>query len=347
MSTLTMPRTISGRVARLQVTGLGTAIPGVGCPSQALEPGTPAPSDWFDLATALPGRGYKRLPHGCLYLLAAARAALLDAGGRLATVPPERRAAVIGTNNVGAALLEEIDRTIVDHGAAELSPASAAFVSMSNFASRLAIEHQLNGFSLTANSPAVAGLEALQIAARALTANRATAVLVGAVEDKPLEGEHTYDGADIGAAVLVCEPVGASKTPSSASYGTCSAHSVFLNPTGADTASALEPLWEVLNQTGALPEQIDTVLDDSAVGRAVAAWLADRVPANRIVAIHAETDAGSLTAMRRVLGRLAANPSQTTRYAVLTASALGGVSLADIEARPRARTPQPQAQPQP
>lgn len=204
---------------------------------------------------------------------------------------------------------------------------------MSMFAARLAPEHLLRGFDLTTNSPAVAGLDALQSAARALAAGRASVVLAGAVEEPPSAAQRAgaRSGAvpaDIGAAVLVCEPEEA-PTGGARVYGYCSTYSAFLP--GPDSARAvLEALWEQLAHDGVPPDRVDTVLDDSAIGAAVAARLAALAPDGEITAVPAATGGGCLTPVRRVLGRLGTPGGLADRVAVVAASAHGHLSITDI-----------------
>ncbi|MFI6978586.1 beta-ketoacyl synthase N-terminal-like domain-containing protein [Embleya sp. NPDC050154] len=319
--------------ARMRVTGLGVITPGANRPDRALGPRLAPIPGWFEVAEALPGRGYRRLPAGCLHLLAAARAAALDTGPWFTEVPAHRRAAVVGTNNAGAALIEEFDRTIIDLGAAELPPARVPYMAMSMFAARLAPEHLLRGFDLTTNSPAVAGLDALQSAARALAAGRASVVLAGAVEEPPSAAQQAgaRSGAvpaDIGAAVVVCEP---EETPTGGAgvYGYCSTYSAFL-PDPDSARAVLEVLWEQLAQDGAAPHHIDTVLDDSAIGAAVAARLTELAPDGEITTVPAATGGGCLTPVRRVVGRLGTAGGLADRVAVVAASAHGHLSITDI-----------------
>ncbi|MEU0933003.1 beta-ketoacyl synthase N-terminal-like domain-containing protein [Embleya sp. NPDC005971] len=336
--------------ARMRVTGLGVIAPGVDRPDRALGPRSAPQPGWFEVAAALPGRGYRRLPAGCLHLLAAARAAVIDSGPRFAEVPAHRRAAIVGTNNAGAALIEEFDRTIIDLGAAELPPGRVPYMATSMFAARLAPEHLLRGFDLTTNSPAVAGLDALQSAARALAAGRASVVLAGAVEEPPSATQRSgarFAAApvDIGAAVLVCEP---EEVPAggAAGYGCCSTYSAFVPGAGAgadpDRARAvLAGLWSRLADDGP-PRRIDAVLDDSALGAAVAAWLPACAPDSEITAVPAAIGGGCLTPVRRVAGRLATPGGLTDRVAVVAASAHGHLSITDLTpaaAGPGHRTP--------
>lgn len=311
--------------AVMAITGLGIIAPGLERPDQALGPASAPMEGWFQLATALPGRGYKRLPSGCQYLLAAARSAIADGGDHLLEVVPERRGAVVGTNNAGASVLESMDRTIIAEGAEKLSPTIGPFMAMSLFSSRLSPEHQLNGFNLTANSPGTAGLEAMQIAARALVAARASVLLVGATEEAPPPAQFGAV-ADVGAAVLVCETPESAEARNAAVYGTCSVYGAFIDPSDVTDTTALDRLGKRLEE--AALERIDAVLDESPVGIAVAHWLRERMPDTEIITVGTAPDAGCLTPVRRVIGQLATASGRPARRAVLAASAQGNVALA-------------------
>ncbi|WP_016909497.1 beta-ketoacyl synthase N-terminal-like domain-containing protein [Streptomyces xiaopingdaonensis] len=312
----------------LAVAGMGIVAPGLSGPEDALAPAGRAVPGWFQARVALPGRGYRRLPDACKYLLAASRLAVGDAGDRFAETRRHHRAAAVGINNTGAALLEELDRTIMREGAEEMSPSASPFIAMSSFASRLSMEHGINGFNLTVNSPVTAGLEALQIAARAVAAGRAGAVLVGAVEEELSPSQAIGAGSEAGAVVLHCEPV----AEGGARYGTCSARSAFLAPDGvaSNAAAVLDRLVG-----GDLPDRIDAVLDGSPVGTAVARWL-DRLTGEcEVVGVPAPLQAGCLAPLQRVMGLFAQEHTVPTRRAVLAASAQGTVAYAELTVAPR------------
>lgn len=307
-------------VGEVAVVGLGIVAPGVAGPQDALAPAEEALPGWFQAGVSLPGRGYRRLPDACKYLLAASRPA---AGERFAATERGQRAAVVGINNTGASLVDELDRLIIADRAEEMSPSASPFIAMSSFAGRLSIEHDITGFNLTVNSPVTAGLESLRIAARAMAAGRARAVLVGAVEEALTPAQWSGPGTpEAGAVVLHCEPSG-----SEARYGTCRVRTGFLAP-GADPAASLVPL---LGDDP--PRRIDAVLDDSEVGTAVARWLSSR--AYDVVHVPSPAQAGCLTPLRRVLGHFAREHSVPTRRGVLAASALGTLAFAELTVVPR------------
>ncbi|WP_157855792.1 beta-ketoacyl synthase N-terminal-like domain-containing protein [Streptomyces aureocirculatus] len=340
----------------LAVVGMGVVGPGISGPADALAPAGAAAPGWFRAQVALPGRGYRRLPDACKYLLAASRLAVGDAGDRLTQTERDHRGAAVAINNTGAALLEAMDRTIMREGAAEMSPSSSPFIAMSSFASRLSMEHDITGFNLTVNSPVTAGLEALQIAARAVAAARARAVLVGAVEEAlspsqsraPALGSSPQSsavgsplcssalgsslssapGTEVGAAVLHCEPA----VGGCARYGTCRARGAFLAP-GVAARDAPAVLGPLVGDDP--PGRIDAVLDDSAVGTAAARWLDRLTGTCEVVIVPAPAQAGCLTPLQRVVGLFAQEHTAPTRRAVLAASAQGTLAYAELTVTPR------------
>ncbi|GAA4548826.1 hypothetical protein [Amycolatopsis samaneae] len=210
------------------VTGIGVVgawgdSPAGGRAAVAL-PDTPAEPGWFDTAARLGRRGFKYLPPACRYLLAAGRAAVADADG-LAWVAPERRAGAIGTNTAVRASLAEADAAVTEGRVADLGPAAAPFFAVSAVGTRLSIEHGLKGFTLTLTSPVIAGIEALHLGRRAMTAHGCAALLVAATEDVP--GARAGQGA----AVLVLEDrAGTGCRGAPAAYGSCRSRVLFLPP---------------------------------------------------------------------------------------------------------------------
>jgi 3-oxoacyl-[acyl-carrier-protein] synthase II len=312
----------------LQVLGLGTALPPGTARSYS---GTPSDTAaWFDVATALPGRGYKRLPLACQYLLAAARGAVDGCGGALAAVPEDRRGVVVGTNNAALALHEEQDRTIIGASSDEISPITAPYFAMSLFAARLATEHAARGFALTVNTPRTAGLDALQVGARSLAAGRADLLLVGAAEETLPDAEPGAGLSDTGAVVMTCGL--ASAEPNPAALGDCLVHNAFLPP-GRDPADLLDTAWHAVG-ADALPggpERVQAVLDDSPTGRAVAEWLSARATGADRVEVAA-AGAGCLGPLRHLAAALTA--TDRSDLTVVTASAEGNVAFARLTINP-------------
>ncbi|MFJ4525786.1 beta-ketoacyl synthase N-terminal-like domain-containing protein [Streptomyces sp. NPDC088810] len=251
------------------VTGVAAVVPNPGEPSGA----------WFDADAELGPRGHKYLPPGTRYLLAAGRRALRSATTP-ERVPPERRGLVVGTNNGLAPLFRDMDRTVVDTGAAALRPALAPYFAVNVLAARLAAEQSFKGFSCTLTTPGVAGVEALQTAVRALLLGRADLVTVVAVEDRavPVEEARTPEE---GAVALVLERRAAAERRGAPVRGAVRAACSFVPP-GADgeLRRAVEDLLSAVASEP--PAPVHPVLDASDRGRAVAALLG--APARRSAA---------------------------------------------------------------
>lgn len=246
------------------VTGIGVVVP------RGSAPGLP----WFDYRSELGRRGYKYFPPACHYLLAAARRAVADAGGPPDCAPALRSAAV-GTNSAGSVWHSEMDRTIVEAGAHELSPMTATFFSINLVAGQLAIEHELTAFTLTFTSPHVAGVEALQLGALSLRPGPARWMLVGATEAALDADEPGAARSEEGSVVLVVEPAGLAAARGARWYGRCGSASGFLPPDEADPGRAGELLARLGVRDGAAP--VRAVVDDSSsVGRAVRRALGPR-----------------------------------------------------------------------
>ncbi|MEU6177762.1 beta-ketoacyl synthase N-terminal-like domain-containing protein [Streptomyces coeruleorubidus] len=179
-------------VAEATITGAGLVVPPVPLPPDA---------PWFDHRTRL-GRGYRYLPEACHYLLAAAREALAEAG--LEQHAEERRGIVVGTNSAVTALHADIAGAVRAGGFDTLSPMTVPFFSVNLVAAKLSTEHRFKGFNLTVSSPRVAGLEAVHLAARALSAGRGDLVLAGATEaPDPRAGDAAPES---GAGLLLLRP---------------------------------------------------------------------------------------------------------------------------------------------
>ncbi|MFF4500676.1 beta-ketoacyl synthase N-terminal-like domain-containing protein [Streptomyces sp. NPDC001401] len=310
----------------LDVLGLGVVLPGADKPADARTvPDTPAPG-WFDVVTALTGRGYKRLPTACQYLLAATRNALDDAGDPQEAVPAERRGVVVGTNNAGMALMEDQDHSILEEGADAISPITAPYFAMSLFASRLAVEHTVHGFTLTTNSPRTAGFDAVQAGARALARGRADLLVVGATEEALPSAEPGAEDSDIGAVALVCAR--SRGAPDPAAYGSCRVLSAFLPP-GVEPADVLDDTWAALTADGPRPDRVEAVLDDSPTGRAVSDWLAGKAATVSV----SPARPGCLSPMRHLVARLATG-DDGPEHVVVTAAAEGNVAFARLTTFP-------------
>ncbi|HZM83223.1 MAG TPA: beta-ketoacyl synthase N-terminal-like domain-containing protein, partial [Candidatus Limnocylindrales bacterium] len=235
--------------AALMITRCATVLPPE--PRWARDGTRTSPPGWFDYKTELGPRGYKYLPPALHYLLTAARHALADGVGAAGVV--------LGTNSAVSALHAAMDRTVVQSHSAELSPMLAPYFSVNLAAGKLASEHRLTGFQLTLTSPRIAGLEAIQVAARALAMGRASCLLIAATEAAPDPAEPGADRGEEGAVVLVARPLsnvdasgaGVRSTAGSAGSsaalsggGTCRARTFFVPPDAPHRAGeALAAAW--------------------------------------------------------------------------------------------------------
>ncbi len=275
----------------------------------------------FDVATALPGRGYRRLPPAAQYLLAAANEAVAQLGG----LPESGVGAAIGTNNGCVQMLHEMNDTITGRDAAAISPVAAPFFVVSLPAGRLAIELGIRGFCVTLTSPRTAGLDALQLGARALAAGRAGFLLAGATETALPDAEPGHRGSDDGAVVLACAPAAQVAADGASALGVIQVRTAFV----AGPAAVADALDGPLNAlAGPAPGvAVTAVLDDSAVGAAIGGWLTAR----GAEVSRADAPAGCLTPLQLVAGALAASPAGTGPGAiVITAAAEGNVALARV-----------------
>ncbi|WP_328941233.1 3-oxoacyl-ACP synthase [Streptomyces sp. NBC_00250] len=314
------------------VTGVGLVSPRR-TPAGVLDPApTEADAEWFDARAELGPRGHKYLPPGARYLLAAGRRAL-RAAGPADGVPPELRGLVLGTNSALAPLFRDMDRTVIESGAERLSPATAPYFAINVLASRLASEEMFKGFSLTLTSPAVAGLEAVEVATRALRLGRARTVLVTAAEDRVPPGEPGAGSGEEGAVGLVLEPRAHAERRGAHIQGVCRVRSAFVPPAGgrdapggelsrrvADLVHALCPEWE------RHPLPVYAVLDGSARGRAVARELASLTAGAR--PLHERTaGAGCLAPLLHAAALLSTGAEDCV---VVTATATGQLAAARV-----------------
>ncbi|WP_422770164.1 beta-ketoacyl synthase N-terminal-like domain-containing protein [Plantactinospora sp. WMMC1484] len=319
------------------VTGIGVCAP----------PERPAAGGaWFDVRSQLGRRGYKYLPAACQYLLVAGRQALDDATGCLGdpagrpgdpagrpgdqTGRPDGaagqgRGVVVGTNNGVAALHDEQDRTVIAEHAGELSPVTAPFGAVNVLTSRLSMEHGFTGISLTLTSPLVAGLEAVQVGARAFAAGRSALLLAGAMEQAVPAPEAAAP--EEGAVVLVLEPPARARARGATGYGRCAVRTLLLPPaldTGAARGRAVAAIRAAAGELGAAQVPVYALLDDSPVSELVAGAVPAAVGPVRDAGPPA---AGSLAPMLRLAERLRAGDGNSL---LVTAAGTGNVAMVRI-----------------
>ncbi len=283
----------------------------------------PPPAGWFDHRTELGARGYKYLPPAQQYLLAAGRRAMADRKPDQDDFATQSWGVVVGTNSAVSSLHAAMDRTVVASGSNELSPMVTPYFSVNLAGGRLAAEHRLNGYHLTVTSPRTAGLEAIQVAGRALALGRARWLLIGSTEEVLAAGEPGAADSESGAVALVVH------RPQSATedgVGVCRVRTSFLPPASVasaegmrDAAVVVDRMLAGLGLSRGAGAAFVAVLDSSPVGSAVAAaierWRAPVLPAAT----------GCLEPLIQVATALS-TPSETT--VVLSAAAEGNLALA-------------------
>ncbi|MBE1491998.1 beta-ketoacyl synthase N-terminal-like domain-containing protein [Plantactinospora soyae] len=304
---------------RTVVTGIGICAPPLDRPA--------ADGAWFDVRAQLGRRGYKYLPAACQYLLVAGRRALTDAGDCLDGAAEEQRGVVVGTNNGVAALHDEQDRVVIAEHAGELSPVTAPFGAVNVLTSRLSMEHGFKGVSLTLTSPLVAGLEAVQVGARALAAGRSALLLAGAMEQAV--PEPAMAAPEEGAVVLVLEPPASVRARGGTGYGRCEVRTLLLPPhrLGAGTPErrrSADLVREAAAGLGAGQVPVYGMFDDSPVSELVAGVVPTGAGPVRDVG---PTAAGSLGPMLRLAERLRALDGDSL---LVTAAGTGNVAMVRI-----------------
>ena len=289
----------------IAVTGIGAVLP----------PGPgPAAPDWFDYRRVLGPHGYRHLPPAVRYLLAAARDARAAAQQAEpgAAAPPERSGLVLGSSSAVASLHTEMDRTVVATSSADLSPVLAPFFSVNLGGGRLAAEHALKGFHVTLTTPRTAGLEAIEVAARALALGRADALLVGAAEEALDPAEPGASCSESGAVLLVAHhPV-----PGRRDQGRCRVRTGFVPPPVTTNAGpVLAAALAAAGDNGDYP--VVAVLDGSSTGAAIRAALGQRARVR-------PAGSGCLAPMSQVAVALG---DQTGPTIVISAAAQGNLAV--------------------
>ncbi|MFG3141029.1 beta-ketoacyl synthase N-terminal-like domain-containing protein [Streptomyces sp. NPDC048211] len=307
---------MTGRdVAEATVDGVGVVVPPVQLP-----PG----GQWFDHRARL-GRGYRYVPEACHYLLAAAREALAEAEPEHHA--EDRRGIVVGTNCAVTALHADIEGAVRAGGINTLSPMAVPFFSVNLVAAKLSTEHHFKGFNLTVSSPRVAGLEAVHLASRALSADRGDLVLAGATESAdPRAGDAVPES---GAVLLLLRP----RTAADAGPVVRTALR-FLPPRATATAAGRDRAARAVRTAldgvcPVRPVSLHLVTDDSPTARtaadAVRAWCSGTTV---VTDAPGPARAGALAPME-LLAR-ALRPDRPGPEAVVVASREGNLAFAAV-----------------
>lgn len=176
---------------------------------------------WFDPVRYLGKRGHKYLTEPTKYLLASAERALEASKFSTECWTPERCGVVVGTNFAVEAELEAIDRAVLSEGAQALMPMQAPNFSVNIPASQISIRKSFRAFNITLTTPLIAGMQSIELAARAISTGRADLVLAATTDGPPpskgagMDAEQARPGA---CAMVLTRGVGASLAASAAAY---------------------------------------------------------------------------------------------------------------------------------
>ncbi|GIF02263.1 beta-ketoacyl synthase N-terminal-like domain-containing protein [Paractinoplanes rishiriensis] len=289
--------------------GLSLAVTGTGA---VLRPAG-APDDWFDVAAELGRRGYKYLPPGAHYLLAAVRRAL-GAHSAMAA-EPDRRGLAVGCHGVLGDHYAAADHTVVTGHADRLSPVTAPFFAVNALAGRVASEQRIQGFTVTTTSPRIAGLEAWETGGRALRAGRCDVLVVATTE-------HGAGSAD-GAVAVVLEDAGRAAARGAAVQARCSVQTGLV-PATADVPRETGALLRELARRLDLPARIPVLIDSD--GSAFAATVTGLVAGWGPVRPAAAGGSGCVPPLRAVCAAVAGAADTV----VVSASRTGHVAVARV-----------------
>jgi hypothetical protein len=267
-------------VSAIVVTGDGVMCP-VADSRAALAGSSPdAPADapdpvgdWFDPVVRLGRRGWRYQTPATRYLLAAAGAALAEAGLDPALLPPDSTGVAVGTNFAAKPVVGRLDDMVRAEGAEWLSPAEAPNFSVNMAASHVSMKYAMRAFNLTLTDPVVAGLAAVLTLTTAIRRGRAVRGIAGATEERPDD-----PAASEGACCLVLETADhAAARGASARAAIAGGFSRFLPP-GADPGVLDRPLARLLSGGGGGPVPY-AVVGDHDLGKRIDDAVATRAPA--------------------------------------------------------------------
>jgi 3-oxoacyl-[acyl-carrier-protein] synthase II len=199
----------------IAVTGYAVHVPGRD-PAAALTGGEEAPASPPERAHELLGRRglLAKEPATRLALCAVHRALGLAPGAPRPAGPPDPRAAVVASSNLGnVATVRRVAGIVRESGVKDVSPLDVPNASSNVVASSVAIWFRLGGPNLMVCSGATAGLDAVALAVLLLRAGRADrCVVVGAEPDDEV-ARALRGGVRAGAGAAVLERAGPGSAP--------------------------------------------------------------------------------------------------------------------------------------
>ncbi|MCZ8519453.1 MULTISPECIES: beta-ketoacyl synthase N-terminal-like domain-containing protein [Paenibacillus] len=150
-----------------------------------------------DLVPVLGTKGLRFVHRASRFLLAAAAAAVEEAGLPSGGVDPDRFGIVVGSNYANLHTADLYDRTLLTEGPRAVSAMEAPNLLVNAPAALLAIRLQARACNTTISTGACAGLDALGYAMTLLRRGKADCILVGGTEElsRQLLGIYTMAGA--------------------------------------------------------------------------------------------------------------------------------------------------------
>jgi 3-oxoacyl-[acyl-carrier-protein] synthase II len=215
MSTVAAAERTAAPTRTVAVTGWAVHVPGLD-PIATLTGRDAEPAPPPERAHEVLGRRglLAKEPATRLALCAVHRALGQPAGAPKPAGPPDPRAAVIASSNLGnVGTVRRVAATVRESGVREVSPLDVPNASSNVVASSVAIWFRLGGPNLMVCSGATSGLDAVALAVLLLRAGRADrCVVVGAEPDDEV-ARALRGGVRAGAGAVVLEPAGQAATP--------------------------------------------------------------------------------------------------------------------------------------
>jgi hypothetical protein len=136
---------------------------------------------WFNVEVDLGSRGFKYFNAATCYFLAAIKDLEhpTEATGNTAN----QKGVIIGSNSCTRKDMNELDRTLLQHGYSAIHPMYAPSFCPNVGAGNVSIKHKAKALNITLTNPITAGLESVILAKQAILDGRAMSVIAGAMED--------------------------------------------------------------------------------------------------------------------------------------------------------------------
>jgi 3-oxoacyl-[acyl-carrier-protein] synthase II len=136
-------------------------------------------------------KGLRNMDRTTLLTLSAAKLCLDDANFNISEENTDETGVVLGSTMGSLWSISEFDKEVVRNGPRSVNPALFPNTVINSPASQISIRFNIKGFNSTISSGFTSSLDALEYGRNAILTNRASAVLVGGVEELC---EHTFKG---------------------------------------------------------------------------------------------------------------------------------------------------------